>query len=287
MWSGNVVVRVKYSRTLQRLTVYSVVDPSWVSVNKGIYLCAECCSVHRSFGRHISQVRHVSKSVWPPALLQMVQTLNNNGVNNIWEHLLLDNGTKLSKRKPQPRDPLHPNKAEFIAAKHVQLAFVYRGGTHRPPTDETRCTESELGKQLHASVRTNNLEASLKLLLQGADPCYFHDEKGTTPMHVAARAGQPGQAELLLVYGGDPSSPDAHGLNPAETARIAGHQELAVRLTDAAYEVTDKLAMYVCGRRPDHAIGKHLLVPDPPLSSQSQSPPPVSLNKLQKVRHAF
>lgn len=35
----------------------------------------------------------------------MVQTLNNNGVNNIWEHCLLDNNSKL-KRKPQPKDAL-------------------------------------------------------------------------------------------------------------------------------------------------------------------------------------
>lgn len=63
-----------------------------------------------------------------------------------------------------------PTKEEFIQAKHQQGAFIFR-----PSRDDTLCTESELGKQLHSSVRTSNLDASLKLLIQGADPNYFHD----------------------------------------------------------------------------------------------------------------
>lgn len=35
--------------------------------------------------------------------------------------------------------------------------------------------ENELGKQLHASVRTPNLETSFRLLALGADSNYFHD----------------------------------------------------------------------------------------------------------------
>lgn len=36
----------------------------------------------------------------------MVCTLNNNGANNIWEHTLLENGSKLMKKKPNSKDPL-------------------------------------------------------------------------------------------------------------------------------------------------------------------------------------
>lgn len=36
-------------------------------------------------------------------------------------------------------------------------------------------TEEELDQQLHSSVRTANLETSLRLLAQGADPNYFHE----------------------------------------------------------------------------------------------------------------
>lgn len=37
----------------------------------------------------------------------MVHTLSENGANSIWEHSLLDpSNSKISRRKPQPKDPL-------------------------------------------------------------------------------------------------------------------------------------------------------------------------------------
>lgn len=109
-------------------------------------------------------------------------------------------------------------------------------------------------------------------------------EKGNTPLHVAARAGQVSQAELLTVYGADPGAPDSSGKTPIDYARSvfhidaffffyqsksdelqtsemwylafyvlcreAGHHELADRLVEVQYELTDRLAFYLCGRRP-------------------------------------
>lgn len=51
--------------------MYSFSDPCWASINRGILICDECCSVHRSLGRHISQVRHLKHTPWPPTLLQV------------------------------------------------------------------------------------------------------------------------------------------------------------------------------------------------------------------------
>lgn len=44
-------------------------------------------------------------------------------------------------------------------------------------------------------------------------------EKGTTPLHVAAKAGQILQAELLVVYGADPGAPDINERTPMDYAR--------------------------------------------------------------------
>ncbi|KAB0393960.1 hypothetical protein E2I00_004404, partial [Balaenoptera physalus] len=117
--------------------------PGWASISRGVLVCDECCSVHRSLGRHISIVKHLRHSAWPPTLLQ----------------------------------------------------------------------------QLHSSVRTGNLETCLRLLSLGAQANFFHPEKGTTPLHVAAKAGQTLQAELLVVYGADPGSPDVNGRTPIDYAR--------------------------------------------------------------------
>uniref|UniRef100_A0A8D0AXA8 G protein-coupled receptor kinase interacting ArfGAP 2a n=1 Tax=Sander lucioperca TaxID=283035 RepID=A0A8D0AXA8_SANLU len=238
--------------------VSSLSEPRWASVNRGVLICDECCSVHRSLGRHSSQVRHLIHTPWPPTQLQMVQMLYSNGANSIWEHSLLDPASVMSgKRKANPQDKLHPNKSEFIKAKYQMLAFVHR----MPCREDDSLTAKDLSKQLHSSVRTGNLETCLRLLSLGAQANFFHPEKGNTPLHVAAKAGQVSQAELLTVYGADPGAPDSNGKTPIDHAREAGHHDLADRLVEIQYELTDRLAFYLCGRKPDHKNGQHFIVP--------------------------
>ncbi|XP_077417225.1 ARF GTPase-activating protein GIT2a isoform X7 [Vanacampus margaritifer] len=235
-----------------------VPEPRWASVNRGVLICDECCSVHRSLGRHSSQVRHLTHTPWPPTQLQMVQMLYSNGANSIWEHSLLDPASVMSgKRKANPQDKLHPNKSEFIKAKYQMLAFVHR----MPCREDDSSTAKDLSKQLHSSVRTGNLETCLRLLSLGAQANFFHPEKGNSPLHVAAKAGQVSQAELLTVYGADPGAPDSNGKTPIDYAREAGHHDLADRLVEIQYELTDRLAFYLCGRKPDHKNGQHFIVP--------------------------
>uniref|UniRef100_A0A8C0FFB9 GIT ArfGAP 2 n=1 Tax=Bubo bubo TaxID=30461 RepID=A0A8C0FFB9_BUBBB len=226
-------------------------NPCWASINRGILICDECCSVHRSLGRHISQVRHLKHTPWPPTLLQMVETLYNNGANSIWEHSLLDPASVMSgRRKASPQDKVHPNKAEFIRAKYQMLAFVHR----LPCREDDSVTAKDLSKQLHSSVRTGNLETCLRLLSLGAQANFFHPEKGNTPLHVAAKAGQTLQAELLAVYGADPGTQDSNGKTPVDYARQGGHHDLAERLVEIQYELTDRLAFYLCGRKPGNSL---------------------------------
>lgn len=57
-------------------------DPSWASINHGVLVCDECCSVHRSLGRHISFVRSLHSTSWPPALRE-VRNLIFKIINNV------------------------------------------------------------------------------------------------------------------------------------------------------------------------------------------------------------
>lgn len=134
--------------------------------------------MHRSLGRHISQVKSLRQGSWSPAVLEYVNALNAHGANSVWEHCLMDSvAPKNLKRKPTARDPLHPTKAEFIQAKHVNLSFVLKPNLQQ--LDEGAANlEIELSKQLHASVRSGNLETSLRLLVQGADPNFYHEVSG-------------------------------------------------------------------------------------------------------------
>ncbi|XP_049618166.1 ARF GTPase-activating protein GIT2a isoform X2 [Syngnathus scovelli] len=262
-----------------------VPEPRWASVNRGVLICDECCSVHRSLGRHSSQVRHLTHTPWPPTQLQMVQMLYSNGANSIWEHSLLDPASVMSgKRKANPQDKLHPNKSEFIKAKYQMLAFVHR----MPCREDDSSTAKDLSKQLHSSVRTGNLETCLRLLSLGAQANFFHPEKGNTPLHVAAKAGQVSQAELLTVYGADPGAPDSNGKTPIDYAREAGHHDLADRLVEIQYELTDRLAFYLCGRKPDHKNGPHFIVPQMADSLDLSELAKAAKKKLQSLsNHLF
>ncbi|XP_078410534.1 ARF GTPase-activating protein GIT2a isoform X11 [Cetorhinus maximus] len=263
----------------------SVSDPRWASINRGVLICDDCCSVHRSLGRHISQVRHLTHTPWPPTLLQMVQTLVSNGANSIWEHSLLDPTAVMSaKRKASPQDKVHPNKAEFIRAKYSMLAFVHR----LPCREDDSVAAKDLSKQLHSSVRTGNLETCLRLLSLGAQANFFHPEKGNTPLHVASKGGQILQAELLAVYGADPGAPDANGKTPSDNARQAGHHELADRLVEIQYELTDRLAFFLCGRKPDHKNGQHFIIPQMADSLDLSELAKAAKKKLQSLsNHLF
>uniref|UniRef100_A0A8C2ZYC4 G protein-coupled receptor kinase interacting ArfGAP 2b n=1 Tax=Cyclopterus lumpus TaxID=8103 RepID=A0A8C2ZYC4_CYCLU len=231
----------------------SAAEPRWASVNRGVLVCDECCSIHRGLGRHSSQVRHLTHSPW--------DTLMSNGGTLLmsFHHSLLDpSSSSLSgKRKANPQDRVHPNKTEFIKAKYQMLVYVHR----MPCREDDSVTAKDLSKQLHSSVRTGNLETCLRLLSLGAQANFFHPEKGNTPLHIAAKAGQVLQAELLAVYGADPGALDSSGKTPIDYARQAGHQDLAERLVEIQYELTDRLTFYLCGRRPDHRNGQHFIIP--------------------------
>ncbi|KRZ80208.1 Adenylosuccinate lyase [Trichinella papuae] len=268
-------IRVGIEMSKTKVTVTSQADilcadcsapgPSWASVNRGVFICTECCSVHRTLGRHFSQVRSLSKSYWHSHQLELVRTLHANGANNIWEHHLLNplTGASASKvsRKPKPKDPLYPVKAEFIRAKYQDLAFSLRRSK-----DETMPMDlqlDDLNRQLNSCVRTNHVETTLRLLVLGADPSGFMDpDSGATPVHVAAREGQSLQVELLFLYGSDPAQPNFDGQTPSALAEAAGHTELARRLEELEYEATDRLSFYLCGRMPDHQTGMHFLIPE-------------------------
>ncbi|GAV01679.1 hypothetical protein RvY_12353 [Ramazzottius varieornatus] len=243
----------------------SASDPTWASLNRGVLICDECCSIHRILGRHISLVKALKRSPWAPSQLLMVTALYQKGANLLWEHALFHpansspaaSAEKTVKKKPLPKDPVRPNKEEFIRKKYQLQSFI-----HRPGKDESPCSSDDLSQQLHSSVRTSNIEITLRLLCLGADPNYWHPEKGNRPLHVAARAGQWSQVELLVVYGADPGAPDISGMTAEEHAKAAGIPEMADRLVECQYELTDRLAAFICNRKPDHSSGQHFIMPE-------------------------
>ncbi|VDN05646.1 unnamed protein product [Thelazia callipaeda] len=236
----------------------SAEDPLWASINKGVLICSECCYVHRNLGRHISHVRSIKKGAWNSSQLELMYVLYSNGSNNIWEHSLLDpQSTNKIRRKPSPYDPVLPIKENFIKAKYAQMAFALR-----PAKDDNCISQDDLNRQLWSCVRTSHVETTLRLLALGADPNYTDPEKNNSPLHIAAKENQALQVELLWIYGADAGQLNAIDLTPSQVAKLENHTELAARLEELQFEVTNRLTMFLCGRRPDHSKQQYFLIPE-------------------------
>lgn len=113
-----------------------------------------------------------------------------------------------------------------------------------------------------ASVRSNDLKATLKILSQGADANYRSSENGNQCLHAAVLANEIGQIELLCLYGADVTSLDRNGLTPYDLARMHGFQQIADRLVELQFELTDELSYFLCNKRPEHKSGQHFLIPE-------------------------
>ena len=67
---------------------------------------------------------------------------------------------------------------------------------------------------------------------------------------MAAKAGQALQVELLVTYGADPAGLDVNKLTPENLARTEGHIDLADRLIELQYELSDRMSNFVWGSKP-------------------------------------
>ena len=51
----------------------------------------------------------------------------------------------------------------------------------------------------------------------------------------------------------------------------AGYKDIAHRLIESQYELTDRISFYLCERKPDHSSGQHFLIPEMADSIDSNS----------------
>jgi ankyrin repeat protein len=82
---------------------------------------------------------------------------------------------------------------------------------------------------LHAATARRNAGLVEKLLRAGAAPDQAQAD-GFTPLHVAAQYGDTAIAAMLLLFGAEPQTRNAKGMDAAAQARAGGHEWLAVRL---------------------------------------------------------
>eukprot|EP00877_Chromochloris_zofingiensis_P004375 jgi/Chrzof1/13939/Cz08g18170.t1 len=107
-------------------------NPTWASVNLGVFVCLTCSGIHRSLGVHISQVRSCNLDTWLPRQVEFVKNMGNAKANSFWEAQLPDHF-----RRPPGGNP-NPELASFIRAKYMEKR--YAAADADPPTIDNYTT---------------------------------------------------------------------------------------------------------------------------------------------------
>lgn len=61
-------------------------NPTWASVNLGVFICETCAGIHRSLGTHISKVKSVKLDNWKPAEVNTCRNIGNAVAKAYYEH---------------------------------------------------------------------------------------------------------------------------------------------------------------------------------------------------------
>jgi hypothetical protein len=63
-------------------------NPTWASINLGVFVCIRCSGLHRQVGVHITQVRSCTMDLWEPSQIAFMQSMGNAKGRAVFEALL-------------------------------------------------------------------------------------------------------------------------------------------------------------------------------------------------------
>ncbi|CAJ1063215.1 arf-GAP with Rho-GAP domain%2C ANK repeat and PH domain-containing protein 1 [Xyrichtys novacula] len=158
-------------------------NPEWASVNLLLVICESCAGLHRALGSSLSKVRSLKmdNKVWTEPLIQLFVAYGNRLANQIWAPAV------------PAVEQLRPDSSEEERLKFIQ--DKYSRGRYRR-VHALASSDALMDQRLRQVVCGDDVEETMSLICSGAKVRQT-DPQNPSPVHLAERANQALQTELL------------------------------------------------------------------------------------------
>jgi stromal membrane-associated protein len=120
-------------------------NPKWTSLTLGVFICQNCCQLHRNLGIHLSKVRSTSLEKWSNDQIQYMRGIGNVKSNRYWEF-----------STPKTEIPKNPKEVpKFIEEKYIEQKWK-KSSINATQTSLENSQISNLKKGQHTRSKSYN-----------------------------------------------------------------------------------------------------------------------------------
>lgn len=131
-------------------------NPTWASINLGVFVCIRCSGLHRQVGVHITQVRSCTMDLWEPNQIAFMQTMGNAKGKAIFEALLpADYGKPLESEDSQL-------VLQWIRTKYEKKRYYNPAGAASMPSTSAKSTTAPTTNATNAPSDGSDILAMAK-----------------------------------------------------------------------------------------------------------------------------